>query len=58
MLRTFTKDVGKRFKKGQTTDYPVAVWSQIERSAKAPLHSFTKPIGLEDKEHERTRISK
>jgi hypothetical protein len=47
MLRVFTKDVGKHFKKGQAKEFPKPVWSQIERSAKAPLHSFTKTIDLE-----------
>ena len=48
MLRIFTKDVGKLHKKGHQRDYPKDVWSQIERSQKAPLNSFSKVFSLEE----------
>ncbi|MDZ4342346.1 MAG: hypothetical protein U1E51_07900 [Candidatus Binatia bacterium] len=43
MLRKFTKDLG-RYKKGQSHDYPKAVWEQIAKSAKAKLDSFTEAV--------------
>lgn len=43
MLRKFTKDLG-RYKKGQSHDYPKAVWEQIAKSAKAKLDSFSEAV--------------
>lgn len=45
MERTFTKDMGKRFKKGDTRDYSDAVWSTIARNARLPLDKFTRRGG-------------
>ena len=40
MLRKITKDVG-RFHVGNQLDYPLGVWTQIERDAKMPLDKFS-----------------
>jgi len=42
MERTFTQDVGTRFKKGDVRDYSDAVWAQIAKNVKKPLDKFTR----------------
>ena len=44
MLRIFTKDVGKNFKKGEQKDYTQNIWEQISKSAQMPLEKFTAPL--------------
>ena len=50
MERIFTKNIGKRFKKGDVKDYPPIVWANIEKSAKANLESFSRPADLKVQE--------
>ena len=45
--RVFTKDVGKRFKKGDVRDYPAPTWSGISRSLKLKLDKFSQPVVTE-----------
>lgn len=41
MERMFTKDVGKRFKKGDVRDYPPSTWVTIARNVKMKLETFS-----------------
>lgn len=43
MQRVFTKNVGKRFKKGDVRDYPPVTWQQIAANARMKLDTFTTP---------------
>lgn len=43
MQRMFLQDVG-RFKAGEIRDYPQGIWTDIARSAGAPLDRVTKPV--------------
>ena len=41
MQRVFTKDVGANHHKGKIGDYPIPVWREIAKAAKADLDSFS-----------------
>jgi len=41
--RTFLKDVGARFKKGETWDLPMSSWHQIASNAKKPIDKIAAP---------------
>jgi hypothetical protein len=41
MLRTFSEDVGARFKKGDTREYPAGTWKQIAYNAGKELEAIT-----------------
>lgn len=44
MERVFTRNVGKRFKKGDKRDYPPATWKTIATNAKMKLDTFSTPV--------------
>ena len=41
MTRTFTQDVGTRWHRGDTADYPAGTWKQIAANVGKPLEKFT-----------------
>ena len=44
MVRTFTKDLGQNFRKGDVKDYPHRTWDTIAKAAGKSLDSFSEPV--------------
>lgn len=49
MERMFTRDVGKRFKKGEVRDYPGATWNDIARIVGRKLDTFSSLVTMVEK---------
>ena len=44
MLRVFTRDVGRRYLKGDVKDFSILTWRGIAQSAGEPLAKFSRAI--------------